>query len=263
MLRTSLIVIVITLTSAFAQSQNISTFRFSSDNHSAPLKQNSKAYYDIDKHFSDSNKTDTKVKTEVRSKKSPGLAMIYSLFVPGMGQLYTKRFDVGKYFLISEAVLWLGYGSFTVYGNWLLNDAYDYSVIHAGVTKGNKSKTDDFWVNISNYDNVEQYNNDMLERGNYDKVYYPGTGYDFYWDNVTDREAYREDKLAADRIHNDRLFIVGAILVNHIVSAISAIVLTNNYNAGVKSAGGLVINADVMRHFNHVDGIRLNLTKWF
>src|SRR5438552_4369689 len=55
-----------------------------------------------------------------RSKKSPGLAMIYSLLVPGMGQLYTKRFDVGKYFLISEAALWTAFASFTVYGNWLL-----------------------------------------------------------------------------------------------------------------------------------------------
>jgi hypothetical protein len=199
-----------------------------------------------------------------RSKKSPGLAMIYSLFVPGMGQLYTKRFDVGKYFLISEAALWTAFASFTVYGNWLLKDAYNYASTHAGVIQSNKAKDDNFWINIANYDNVEQYNNDMLEKGNYDNVYYPGTGFDFYWDSVPNREIYRSDKLAGDRIKTDRLFVVGAILLNHVISAISAIVLTNKYNSGEGTNGGVSVKADVVKNFNNrVDGIKLNLVKWF
>ena len=199
-----------------------------------------------------------------RSSKSPGLAFIYSLFIPGMGQLYANRFDVGKYYMISEAALWLGFTSFTVYGNWLINDAYKYASLHAGVNNSNKDKLDNFYVNIANYDNVDEYNNDMLEKGQYDKVYYPGSGFDFHWNSVAEREIYRSDKLAADRIHNDRLFIVGAVLVNHLISAISAIVVTNHYNSDIrKGSGGVSIGADVIRNYQKVDGIQLTMTKWF
>lgn len=208
------------------------------------------------KDSSDNNKTVLK-----GSKKSPGLAFIYSLFIPGMGQLYTKRFDVGKYYLISEAALWLGYASFTIYGKWLLDDAYDYSVLHAGVNK--EGKDNEFFVNIGNYSNVDQYNNEKLQFGEYDKIYDPQNGYGFYWDNEANRKKYREDRLAGDRIHNDRLFIVGAILINHVVSAISAIVLTNNYNSNLKKAGGFDLRAGVIKHFDKVDGLNLKLTKWF
>jgi len=212
-----------------------------------------------DSNIINNNKTGVR-----RSSKSPGLAFIYSLFVPGMGQLYANRFDVGKYFMISEAALWLGFTSFTVYGNWLINDAYKYASLHAGVNNSNKDKRDNFYVNIANYDNVDEYNNDMLEKGQYDKVYYPGSGFDFHWNSVAEREIYRSDKLAADRIHNDRLFIVGAVLVNHLISAISAIIVTNHYNSDIrKGSGGVSIGADVIRNFDKVDGIQLKMTKWF
>jgi hypothetical protein len=198
------------------------------------------------------------------TKKSPGLAFIYSLFIPGMGQVYSKRFDVGKYFMISEASLWLGYAAFTIYGNWLLNDAYNYAVTHAGITNDGKERDDQFYIDIANYDNYEQYNNYQLTIGQYDKLYLPSAGYYFYWDQIANRKKYREDKLAGDRTKNDRLFIVGAILINHIISAVSAVILTNDYNEQLKkSSGGFSINADVMKFGTRVDGVKLNFVKWF
>jgi hypothetical protein len=231
-----------------------------------PVKSNSTYLKsELRNEFLKSNKTltdslDNKVRVK-GSSKSPGLAFLYSLFVPGMGQAYAKRFDVGKYYLLTEAALWLGYASFSIYGKWLQNDSYDFASVHAGINKDGKD--DDFFINIGNYDNVEQYNDDMLRKGQYDKVYFPGQGKDFYWDQVESRKRYRDDKLAGDRIINDRLFIVGGILINHIVSAISAIVLTSDYNSSLKKGGGMVMKADVIRNFNHVDGLKLQITKWF
>lgn len=261
MLKTCVIILLFASSSVIGQFKDLNNLKLSDKFHYTSVSKNNKVFSNI--NFRDTLRNAKDERIPVRQKKSAGLAMIYSLLVPGMGQLYTNRFDVGKYFIISEAALWLGYASFTVYGNWLLNDAYNYSAIHAGVTQGNKARDDNFWVNIANYDNVEEYNNDMLQQGNYDKVYYPGTGYDFYWDNVNDREIYRSDKLAGDRMHNDRLFIVGAVLLNHVISAISAIILTNKYNSGVESSGGVAIQADVIKNFNRVDGIKLSLIKWF
>ena len=197
----------------------------------------------------------------VKSRKSPGLAFLLSLVVPGTGQLYAGRFDVGKYYMISEAALWLTYISFTIYGDWLLNDAYNYAVIHAGIDKNGKN--DQFYLDIANWNNVDEYNNDKLSKGEYNLIYYPENGWGFYWDAVSNRKQYREDKLAGDRIKNDRLFIVGAVLVNHLISGISAILLTNKHNEELNKSGGYTLNADVIRYQNRADGIKLKLTKWF
>ena len=211
-------------------------------------------------HRTDSLKENLNINTG--SRKSPGLAFLYSLLVPGMGQLYAHRIDVGKYYMISEAALWLGFTSFTIYGNWLRNDAHNYATVHAGIDQNGKD--DNFFVNISNYNNVYEYNNDQLQNGRYSSLYDPQNGYYFYWDNTADREKYRKDQLAGDRVITDRLFFVGAIIVNHLISAVSAVFVTNSYNDQLKgSNGGFGINADVIRYGSRVDGIRLNLTKWF
>lgn len=207
-----------------------------------------------------------KKETYVRgSKKSPGLALIYGLLIPGMGHVYAKRFETGKYFMISEAAIWLTYAAFTIYGNWLIDDAYDYAAIHAGVQVSGKDKDDKFFVDISNYNNVDEYNNEKLRFGEYDKLYYPELGYGFYWNTDAERQKYRTDKIGGDRTLNDRLFVIGAVLINHLISGISAVFAAGSYNNELKEkgSGGFTLNAGVLKHFNKVDGIKLKLTKRF
>lgn len=215
-------------------------------------------------NFTDSavDKKTTKVRG---SKKSAGLAFIYGLLIPGMGHVYSNRFSSGKYFMISEAVTWLTYAAFTIYGNWLLDDAYDYASLHAGVKVSGKAKDDKFFINIANYKNVDEYNDEMLRFGNYSAVYYPGDGKDFYWNSDTERLKYRADKISGDRTLTDRLFIVGAVLINHVISGISAVFAANSYNDELKQkgSGGISLSAGVQKHFNRVDGIKISLTKNF
>lgn len=208
---------------------------------------------------------ETKTTTVKRSKKSPGLAFIYGLLVPGMGHLYSNRFSSGKYFLVSEAALWVTYAAFTIYGNWLLDDAYDYASTHAGITTSGKEKDDKFYIDIANYENVDEYNNEMLRYGDYDKLYLPENGYYFWWNSTEERRQYRSDKIAGDRTLNDRLFVVGAVLINHVVSAISAVIAANSYNNEIseKSSGGFRMNAGVIKNFNRIDGIKISLSKNF
>lgn len=210
--------------------------------------------------------TTPKEKTSVRrSTKSPGLAFIYGLFIPGMGHVYSNKFSSGKYFMISEAALWLTYAAFTIYGNWLIDDSYTFASNHAGIKVDGKDKDDKFFVNVANYNNVEEYNNEKLRFGLYEEVYLPGTGYDFYWDSEANRKLYRDDKIGGDRTLNDRLFVIGAVLINHVVSAISAVFAANSYNSKLKEkgSGGLMVRAGVQKHFNRIDGIKLNFTKLF
>ena len=43
---------------------------------------------------------------ETTEKKSVGLGIIYSLLLPGMGELYADAYNTGKYFTIADGVLW-------------------------------------------------------------------------------------------------------------------------------------------------------------
>src|SRR4030095_703285 len=118
-----------------------------------------------------------------KSKKSPGLAFLYSLIVPGLGHVYANKFETGKYFIIAEAAAWLTYVVFSGYGNWLLDDASRYSETHAGVNLSDKEKDDKFFTNIANYNNVYEYNDEKLRFGEYDEVYDTEGSYSFYWDS--------------------------------------------------------------------------------
>lgn len=212
--------------------------------------------------------TDTNTRTETapvkKSKKSPGLAFIYSLLVPGMGHVYANKFESGKYFLISEAAIWITYIGFSLHGNWLLDDAYSYAQTHAGVDLSGKERDEKFFTDIANYNNVYEYNDEKLRFGEYEKLYDPAAGYGFYWDSESNRQKYQEDKFAGDRTLNDRLFVIGAAVINHIVSAISAVFAANSYNDEIKkTSGGFTMKAGLLKKYNRVDGISLKFIKTF
>jgi len=51
-------------------------------------------------------------------KKNAGLAILYSLILPGMGELYADGYSSGKYFTIAEVSLWGAYWGVNQYANW-------------------------------------------------------------------------------------------------------------------------------------------------
>jgi hypothetical protein len=61
-------------------------------------------------------RVDWKPALEDAGERSVTLAVLYSLLLPGMGELYAGNFSSGKYYLIADAGLWLGYGGFQYYG---------------------------------------------------------------------------------------------------------------------------------------------------
>ena len=93
-------------------------------------------------------------------KKSAGLAALYSLVLPGAGEMYVDGIDAGKYPLIAEGALWLTWGTMQYYGGWLQDDARRYAVVHAGVAT--TSADDLFYVNVSNFSNTYDYNDKKL-----------------------------------------------------------------------------------------------------
>jgi len=190
-------------------------------------------------------------------KKNQALAVVYSLLLPGMGELYADRFDNGRYSLVAEAALWLTYASFQQYGNWLQGDARSFATAHAGTVSSGKD--DQFYVNLGNFSNMYDYNDKKLLERNLTEVYDPSQGYYWNWDSDASRQRFRSLRISSDKVLNNSRFVVGAIVVNHILSALNAARLVRQYNKNADEIFGTwQVQPNVIGGLGLADGLRLN-----
>ncbi len=205
--------------------------------------------------------------TEMQSmdlkKKSVGLAAIYSLLLPGMGELYAGGgLGSGKYFLIGEGVLWLTYATFEVYGNSLRDDARAYAISRAGIST--TSKDDQYYIDIGNFVNIDEYNEAQLRSRNPEKLYKLNAGYAWSWESDAARATYRDQRIFSEQMYNNRKFVVAAILINHLASAINAARSAISHNKDIDDQiGGLSFKAVLLGDIAHPHGVVITLTKVF
>jgi hypothetical protein len=190
------------------------------------------------------------------TKKNQALAVVYSLLLPGMGELYADRFDNGRYSLVAEAALWLTYASFQQYGTWLQGDARSFASAHAGAVPSGKD--DQFYVNLGNFSNVYDYNDKKLRDRNISEVYDPSQRYFWNWDSDVSRQRFRSLRISSDKVINNSRFVIGAIVVNHILSALNAARLVRHFNKNADEAFGTwQVEPNMIGGLGKVDGVRL------
>ncbi len=165
------------------------------------------------------------------SKKSVGLGVIYSLLLPGMGELYADAYDIGKYFTIADGVLWGTFIGMNVYSNWKENDYKSYAESRAGIS--NENKDENYYATISAYSDIESYNNEKALERNFEEMYDPDN-YFWKWSTETERESYRDMWTSSEQTKNDIRFIVGGLILNRVASAINAARLVTSYNNRLK-----------------------------
>jgi len=199
---------------------------------------------------------------ETEGKKSAGLAAIYSLLLPGMGELYAGGFGSGKYFLIAESALWLTFSSFEIYGTALREDSRTFATSHAGVDPSGKD--DQYYIDIGNFLDTDEYNQKQLQDRELEKVYDPAQGFAWSWDSDQSRLTYRSQRIDSEEIFNSKKFVVIATLVNHVASAINAARAAISHNNALDDAiGELDLRARVLGGPSRPHGILLTLSRNF
>jgi len=199
---------------------------------------------------------------ETPQKKSVGVAAIASLLLPGMGELYVGSLGTGKYLLIAEGVLWLTYATFGVYGDALRDDARVFAVARAGVNT--VGKDDQFFIDIGNFLDVGEYNEKKLRDREPSKVYDPAAGFWWAWDADASRAEYRDQRIASENMFNNQKFVLAAVLINHLASAINAARSAIAHNNQVADRGqDLQLSADVLGGLGNPHGLRITLVKPF
>ena len=161
------------------------------------------------------------------AKKSAGLAILYSLLLPGMGELYADGYESGKYFTIAEGVLLGTYIGMSVYASNQEDNYKAYATTNASINT--IGKDDDYFATIGQYQNIDNFNDQKALERNFNKMYDTETFF-WKWQSTEDRRAYRSMWSSSEQTYNDLRFIVGAMILNRVVSAINAVRLVSAYN---------------------------------
>jgi len=165
--------------------------------------------------------SEVSIQTIQREKPVKAKAFFLSLAVPGLGEYYAGSKKMGTIFLCAEIALWTGYFAFQTYGDWKKSDYKQYAMAHAGIQS--KGKNHQYFVNIEHYDHIRAYNEAKLQQREPEAVYPENEEYAWHWDQTGSRLKYEQMRVSSDRAYSGAVLMIGAIVVNHIVSSIDAI----------------------------------------
>lgn len=153
--------------------------------------------------------------------KSKGKAFLLSLILPGMGEKYVGANSKATMFLATEVTLWLGYTGFVTYRDWRKEDYKTYAASHAQVEL--EGKSDSYFIDVGNYSSIYEYNAAKLRQRNLPEYYRDEQAYFWQWQSEAHRQKFDQLRIASDKANNRSMFVIGAILANHVLSAIDAV----------------------------------------
>ena len=243
----NILLLLIILTSQIFSQNNESSFYSFKQQAISEISQ----IKDLDQPLVDDN---------VKQKKSTGLAIVYSLLLPGMGELYADAYDSGVYFTIADGVLWGTYVGMNVYANWQKDRYISYSQTNAGVTPENKDE--DYYATIGEYLDIDQYNDQQAFEYNFDEMYDTETHF-WKWNTSEERKEYRDMWVSSEQTFNDVRFVVGALLLNRVISAINAVRLVSKYNNNLSQEVGWNVSLGVQSYPDNTSSYNINFITSF
>jgi hypothetical protein len=162
--------------------------------------------------------------------KSPGKAFLFSVAVPGTGQLYQGA-NRGFVYLGVELLSWLAYASFHSSGKQkeTMFEAYadnhwDLERLMRAAAESTCAVTPDS-ADLARIEEFRQSNQ---------QHYYEDIGkletYACGWDNPANRQTYRQMRRESNRMLNNARHAETLAFVNHIASAVDAFLTARHYN---------------------------------
>jgi hypothetical protein len=154
-------------------------------------------------------------------KKSKKVNILYSLVLPGAGQWNMGYHNRAKFFLGTEFVLWVGYLGFNAYANVIQDNYKAYAAVHGDVNSSGKN--DQYWIDIGSADNIYGFNERKLRERADESIYPESTAYYWQWDSRESRRSYNNLRVNEHDWQQRATFVVGAFILNRVVSAIDVI----------------------------------------
>lgn len=196
-------------------------------------QEQTKSFLELKQQISiDIQQTTTVQLQTAPEKKKAGLAIIYSLILPGMGELYAGDYDSGIYFTIADAVFWGGVAGLNLYGNWKEDSYRSFAQSNGDVNLNGKDEK--YFADIGNYIDIYEYNKVQELSRNFNAIYNEDTHF-WQWEDNSQRSEYRSMWTSSENAYNNVRFAVGALILNRVVSAINAVRLVSAYNKRIEN----------------------------
>jgi len=179
--------------------------------------------------------------------------VVKSLVLPGWGEYSLDNQIRGRIFVLSETVLLLAsLGSYSVAQRQEI-EYKAYAAEHAGIDPIGKDRQ--FWVDIGNYSSLFTFNEEHLRWRDFNALYEDNDTWAWAWDSSNNRERFENTRIASDSWRLRGSFLIGGVVLNHIVSAIDALYLSKISN---------IQETVVSPNYNpHSDKMEISLTVYF
>jgi len=194
-------------------------------------------------------------------RKGKSYYILFSLLLPGTGEWAMGHKTLGKTFLGVDAFLWLTYFGTQQYTTVLQRDLETYAAVHAGVNTAGKD--DQYWIDVGSTLSIYEFNEQKLRERDLEAVYPEGTDYDWVWESENNRIDYVEkrfDRLDWKRYTN---WMVGALVLNRIISAVDVFRLIQKEKSAEQEARRSHFHVKYAYNRSEGEVFKLNLTIQF
>lgn len=236
-----------------------STFLFSQTDDQKSIQELKYSIKNSEENFQESDADINSYKSD--EKKSVGLGIVYSLLLPGMGELYADSYGTGKYFTIADGILWGTLIGMSAYSGWQEDSYKTYAASTADVINDGV-KDEDFYANIGDYTSVYTYNDQKALERNFDEMYDEEV-YFWEWNTTDERRTYRDMWNSSETASNNIRFVVGGLILNRVISAINAARLVSSYNKSIEEEVSWNFSVGFMNQPNLPTSLSLNVQKSF
>lgn len=169
---------------------------------------------------------------KAQDQPDPKISFLRSLAVPGWGHYYNDRdnWNRGKFHLGADLVLIGSYFGLNARSSNLVGQYQSFARLRAGVSIDNRSRQ--FQLAIGRFNNLDEYNDFQLRSRNWDQLLPDVAENRWEWRAEEDRKRYSDLRRNSDQASNQLPAIAALMVVNRVVSAISAYRRARNLSAG-------------------------------
>lgn len=167
-----------------------------------------------------------------QNSPDPRGSFLRSLAIPGWGHYYndSNNWTRGKVHLGADIVMIGAYFGLNARASNLEGQYETFAQLSAGVDLAGKSRR--FQLALTQFNSLKEYNDFQLRSRNWDQLLPDTQENSWQWESDQARERYSDLRETSDRARNQLPAIAGLMVVNRVVSAISAYRRARNMATG-------------------------------
>jgi hypothetical protein len=204
-------------------------------------------------------------------------ALLYSLLLPGLGELSMGEKGRATGFFIAEGLIWANYTYWTVSGNMRQDNYVEQAQLNAGV--GVSKESDDYWRLVGQYESSsgegpgsyeeqlrrearDTYPSDPAAQDAFVAEHLPTGDHAWSWSTAALQAEYLDTRESSNRANNKAKYSFAAAILNRVVSVIDVQFL--RHKAAKAARGESAIRAETRVYADAVeDGGRVVVERRF